>query len=278
MSKKETTALATMKENVNMTTVSCSPFQDLSAEFEKYVPSVDDCNAMTATELHKNLSAALVGTFVCYAATKNLVVSAKMRMQAGEPVGGCVTFTGVGGYVDLYVRKPSQSLDAAVRASYRLLGGLGIDEKHNGTEARAAKKKAAEEKAKKIADKKAVKAARLALDEAAKDARVLKDKTNIEVLEATLEKGKTMTQAEIEEAAEKLQRPLLKQLQAATQQIDEAATIAKRKSKAEAATDDLVALVLKDVTSDGTASVATVKKIYSLVEKIHFYLTGKVAA
>jgi hypothetical protein len=177
---------------------------------------------MTATELHKNLTAALVGTIVCYAAAKNLVVSAKMRMQAGETVGGCLTFTGVGGYVDLYVRKPSQSLDAAVRASYRLLGGLGIDEKHDGTEARAAKKKAAEEKAKQIAGKKAVKAARLALDEAAK--------------------------------------------------------IAKRKSKAEAATDDLVALVLENVTSDGTASVATVKEIYSLVEKINFYLTGKVAA
>ena len=277
MSKKETTALAT-QENVNMTTVSCSPFQDLSTEVEKYVPSIDDCNAMNAAELHKNLSAALVGTIVCYAAAKNLVVSAKMRMQAGEPVGGCLTFTGVGGYVDLYVRKPSQSLDAAVRASYRLLGGLGIDEKHDGTETRAAKKKAAEEKAKKIADKKAVKAARLALDEAAKKAKVLKDKTNIEVLEAALEKGHAMTQAEIEEAAEKLQRPLVKQLQAATQRIDEAATIAKRKSKAEAATDDLVALVLENVTSDGTASVATVKKIYSLVEKIHFYLAGKVAA
>jgi hypothetical protein len=181
MSKKETTALAT-QENVNMTTVSCSFFKDLSADSEKYVPSVDDCNAMTATELHKNLTAALVGTIVCYAAAKNLVVSAKMRMQAGETVGGCLTFTGVGGYVDLYVRKPSQSLDAAVRASYRLLGGLGIDEKHDGTEARAAKKKAAEEKAKQIADKKAVKAARLALDEAAKKAKVLKDKTNIEVL------------------------------------------------------------------------------------------------
>ena len=123
MSKKETTALAT-QENVNMTTVSCSFFKDLSADSEKYVPSVDDCNAMTATELHKNLTAALVGTIVCYAAAKNLVVSAKMRMQAGETVGGCLTFTGVGGYVDLYVRKPSQSLDAAVRASYRLLGGL----------------------------------------------------------------------------------------------------------------------------------------------------------
>jgi hypothetical protein len=56
------------------------------------------------------------------------------------------------------------------------------------------------------------------------------------------------------------------------------ATIAKRKSKAEAATDDLIALVLENVTSDGTASVATVKKIYSLAEKIHFYLAGKVAA
>jgi hypothetical protein len=221
MSKKETTALAT-QENVNMTTVSCSFFKDLSADFEKYVPSVDDCNAMTATELHKNLTAALVGTIVCYAAAKNLVVSAKMRMQAGETVGGCLTFTGVGGYVDLYVREPSQSLDAAVRASYRLLGGLGIDEKHDGTEARAAKKKAAEENAKQIAGKKAVKAARLALDEAAK--------------------------------------------------------IAKRKSKAEAATDDLLALVLENVTSDGTASVATVKKIYSLAEKIHFYLAGKVVA
>jgi hypothetical protein len=277
MSKKETTALAT-QENVNMTTVSCSFFKDLSADSEKYVPSVDDCNAMTATELHKNLTAALVGTIVCYAAAKNLVVSAKMRMQAGETVGGCLTFTGVGGYVDLYVRKHSQSLEAAVRASYRLLGGLGIDEKHDGTEARAAKKKAAEEKAKQIAEKKADKAARLALDEAAKKAKVLKDKTNVEVLEAALEKGKTMTQAEIEEAAQKLQRPLVKQLQAATQRIDEAAKIAKRKSKAEAATDDLVALVLKNVTSDGTASVATVKEIYSLVEKINFYLTGKVAA
>jgi len=237
---------------------------------------------MTAAELHKNLSAALVGTVVCYAAAKNLVVSAKMRMQAGEPVGGCLTFTGVGGYVDRHLRKPSQSLAAAVRASYRLLGGLGIDEKHDGTEARAAKKKAAEEKAQKIADKKAAKAARLALDEAAKNAKVLKDKTNIEVLEAALEKRTTTTQAEIEEAAGKLQRPLLKQLQAATQRIDEAAAIAgaadDRRSKAEAAADDLVDLVLENVTSDGAASVATMKKIRSLAEKVRFYRTGKVAA
>jgi hypothetical protein len=181
-----------------MTSVSSSA--DTVEKFQISVPTVDDGMSMTATELHKALRASLVGTLVCHAAAKNLAVAAKRRMQAGEPVGGCLTFTGVGGYVDKFVRQEGQSLEAANRASYRLLDGLGISEKFDGSVARAANKKKAEEKAKKIADKKESKAkdkaARLKLDEKARKAKSLKDKNYIEILEAEIDKLKTTPQAE----------------------------------------------------------------------------------
>ena len=158
-------------------TVSSSVPRGDIATYETYVPSVDQAKAMTAEELHKSLLASLVGTLVCYAAAKVLAVAAKLRMQNGEAVGGCLTFTGPGGYVDKYLRRKDQNLEAAVRASYRLLDGLGISEKFDGSEARAAKKKAAEEKAKEIADKKADKEARRKLDEKVQQAKALKEKT-----------------------------------------------------------------------------------------------------
>jgi hypothetical protein len=123
----------------------------------QHIPSVDECNSMSAAVLHRNLEASLVGTIVCYTAAKNLIVSAKIRMQGGEKIGGCLTFLGEGGYVDTYIRKHHQNLDAAVRAAYRLLDGLGIDEKHNGSHARKAKAKKNNDAKKKAANEKKTK-------------------------------------------------------------------------------------------------------------------------
>ena len=246
-----------------------SPVQhgNITAEFDRHLLTVDQANAMTAEELHVNLQASLVGTLVCYAAAKILAVAAKMRMQNGEAVGGCLTFTGESGYVDKYLRREGQTLEAAVRAGYRLLDGLGISEKFDGSAARVAKKAAAEEKAKLIAAKNEDKAARLKLEEAAQKAKALKEKSNIEVLEAALEKQKTVTQAEIAAEAGKLQRPLLQQLEVAEKKIRDAARIAGHRADAEAAAFYFADYVVKNVTSDGAASVAVLKRIYALAAK-----------
>jgi len=173
----------------------------LSPSEKFHIPSIDDGMAMSAAELHKNMLASLVGFIVCYETAKNLVAAAKRRMQDGELVGGCLFFCGVDGYIDRYLKQPGQSLEAAKRATYRMLDGLGVDVKHDGTEARDARKKAAQEKAKRIADKKvntaADKAARLKYDTAAAKSKSLKDKTYIETLEAKIDMlEKTPSQAE----------------------------------------------------------------------------------
>ena|SRR5271168_5036868 len=253
------------------------PHGDITAEFQKFVPTVDYCMSMTAEKLHKALLASLVGTLACHAAAKVLTVAAKLRMQAGEEVGGCTTFTGPGGYVDKYLRQEGQTLEAAVRASYRLLDGLGISEKFDGSAARAAKKKAVEEKAKRIADKKEAAEARRKLDEKVQQAKALKEKSNAEAVEVAFEKQKKVTQAEIVAEAAKMQRPLVQQLEVAERRIKDAALIAARKSKADAAAEALADYVLQNVTSDGAASVAVAKKIYVLAAKFRLCQKGEAA-
>jgi hypothetical protein len=249
---------------------------DITAEFLSHVPSALDLT-MTAEDIHRFLLPALRGTIICYAASKMLIAAAKAKMQNGEAVGGCLYFDGVGGYVDKYIRREDQTLEAAVRASYRLLDGLQISEKFDGSVARAAKKKAAEEKAKLLADKAADKAARIALEEAAQKQKSLQEKTNIEVLEAALEKQKTVTATEIAAEAGKLQRPLAQQLEVAEKKICDAAKIADRKSKADVAAENLVHYILQNVSSSGTLSVTAAKEIYLLASKFRICQKGEAA-
>jgi hypothetical protein len=249
---------------------------DITAEFLSHVPSVLDLT-MNAEDIHRFLLPALRGTIICYAASKMLVAAAKAKMQNGEPVGGCLNFNGVGGYIDLYLRKEGQTLEAAKKASYRLLDGLGISEKFDGSVARAARKKAAEEKAKLLADKAADKAARLALEEKVRQAKALKEKSNAEAVEAAFEKQKNVTQAEIVAEAAKMQRPLVQQLETAERKIKDAARIADRKSKADVAAENLVHYILQNVSSSGTVSVTAAKEIYILASKFRICQKGEAA-
>jgi hypothetical protein len=249
---------------------------DITAEFLSYVPSVLDLT-MTAEDIHRFLLPALRGTIICYAASKMLVAAAKAKMQNGEPVGGCLNFNGVGGYIDLYLRKEGQTLEAAKKASYRLLDGLGISEKFDGSVARAEKTKAAEEKAKLLVDKAADKAARLALEEKVRQAKALKEKSNAEAVEAAFEKQKNVTQAQIVAEAAKMQRPLVQQLETAERKIKDAARIADRKSKADVAAENLVHYILQNVSSSGTVSVTAAKEIYVLASKFRICQKGEAA-
>src|ERR1019366_9701279 len=96
-----------------------------------------------------------------------------------------------------YIRGEGQTLEAAQRASYRLLNGLAISEKYDGSAARLEKKRKADEKAKRIVDKKAEKDAAVKLEEAADKSKSLKLKTYTETLEAEIDKlKKTPPQAE----------------------------------------------------------------------------------
>ena len=246
---------------------------DITAEFLSHVPSVLD-PTMTAEDIHRLLLPALRGTVICHAAAKMLIAAAKMKMQNGEAVGGCLYFKGVGGYVDKYLRREGQTLEAAEKASYRLLDGLGISEKFDGSVAR---KKAAEEKAKLLADKAADKAARLALEEKVRQAKALKEKSNAEAVEAAFEKQKNVTQAEIVAEAAKMQRPLVQQLETAERKIKDAARIADRKFKADVAAENLVHYILQNVSSSGTVSVTAAKEIYVLASKFRICQKGEAA-
>lgn len=278
MPKTTAAALArTGGDTVSSSAIVPVPHGDITAESQKFVPTVNYCMSMTAEALHAALLASLVGTLVCHAAAKTLTVVAKIRMQNGEAVGGCTTFTGPGGYVDRYLRQKDQSLEAANRAAYRLLDGLGISEKFDGSAARAAKRKAAEEKAKRIADKAADKAARLALDEKVRHAKVLQEKSNAEAVEAAFEKQKKVTQAAIVAEAAKMQRPLVQQLETAERKIKDAARIADKKSKADVAAENLVHYILQNVSSSGTVSVTAAKEIYVLASKFRICQKGEAA-
>jgi hypothetical protein len=167
---------------------------------------------MSASEHHKFLLASLVGTLVCHAAAKNLVVSAKFKMQNGEAIGGCTKFGGIGNYIDLHLKQDGQSYEAAERATYRLLNGVGIDSKFDSSKYRAEQKKAAEEKAAAIAERKEVKAAKKKTDAAVKATLAKKYKTDLEKMQAAFDKRETNAADKVTTEAEKQTRPLQKQL------------------------------------------------------------------
>jgi hypothetical protein len=119
----------------DMSIVTCSPYDQL-AEFEKHVPTLDVLKSWTANQVHKALGDAFVGTTVNYLAAQNLIADAKRRMQKGEAVGGCKTWTS---YVDTYIRKPHESLPVVIRKLYRKLDGECANPKYNGTAKRKKK-------------------------------------------------------------------------------------------------------------------------------------------
>jgi hypothetical protein len=112
----------------NMTLMSCSPYDRL-AEFENHFPLLDDVKSWTSEQVHQELGATLFGTTVNYLAAKNLIADIKRRLQAGEAVGGCDTWTA---YVDKYIRKADQKLPSVIRTLYRKLDGAAANPKHNG--------------------------------------------------------------------------------------------------------------------------------------------------
>jgi hypothetical protein len=161
-----------------------------------FVPTLDEAKNMSCTVLFDNLLGSLIGTVVCHQAAKIYVLEAKRRMQNGQPVGGCLTFKGKGGLVDLHFRREGQTLEAACRAAYRLLGGLGILDKYDSS---ATKKKNAEKKVErqKAKDKAAEeKAASEKLEADAEKLKSLKRKDHIEVLEQEIENLKRRPSAE----------------------------------------------------------------------------------
>ena len=114
--------------------VTCS-YEDLPAEIEKQVPDLDAIKRLSAGEVHQQLCTALLGAAVNYSTAKNLIADAKRRMQEGETVGSCKTWTS---YVDTYLRKPDENLPAVMRRLYRALDGEAVDKKHDGSRNRKA--------------------------------------------------------------------------------------------------------------------------------------------
>lgn len=112
--------------------LSCS-YKNLASDIEKEVPGLDAVALMSADEIHQKLCNCLRGAAVNYLTAKNLVADAKRRMQAGELVGGCDSWSS---YVDKYLRKPDESLPTVVRRLYRLLDGAAVDKKHDGSQNR----------------------------------------------------------------------------------------------------------------------------------------------
>ncbi len=104
---------------------------------------------MTAENLHTVLLASLCGYVVNGFTAKHAVTAAKLKMQSGIAVGGCLEFTTKNGYVDTYLRdkENGQTLGTAVRYFYRLLDGVGVDTKYDSSEEKKKRKeiKAAEE-------------------------------------------------------------------------------------------------------------------------------------
>jgi hypothetical protein len=124
--------MSASKKTVTQTehdTVSCS-YKNLAADIENQVPNLDAIAELSADEIHQNLCDSLRGAAVNYLTAKNLVADAKRRMQEGETVGGCKTWTS---YVDTYLRKPNESLPTVIRRLYRLLDGSAVDKKHDGS-------------------------------------------------------------------------------------------------------------------------------------------------
>jgi hypothetical protein len=116
--------------------VTCSPYDGLT-EFEKHIPTLDEIALWSAVKVHQSLGDALFGTTTNYLTAKNLIADIKRRLQNGEVVGGCKTWTS---YVDTYIRKDDENLPVVIRRLYRQLDGEAVNPKHNGTANRKPKK------------------------------------------------------------------------------------------------------------------------------------------
>jgi len=184
-------------------------------------PTQEEVFALTAEALHPVLLNSLHGYLANGLTAKHAVQAAKLKMQAGEAVGGCETFTSEGGYVDRYLRdkEGGETLSTANRYFYRLLEGVGVDAKYDSSEAKARRKEAAAAKAEAI------------------------EKRSVD-------------------------REAAKKLQAVQDKADE-----KRHKKnakiVETSLDDIVAFILKNVTADGCASPAAMKRLYDLAAAVH---------
>lgn len=101
-------------------------YTEITTALSTHIPTVQDGMTMPVEKLKTLLQAALVGHVVFDTAARNLVAAANRRMQAGELVGGCATLKA---FVEKYVLRPGENLDSAVRRTYRLLNGVGVNEK-----------------------------------------------------------------------------------------------------------------------------------------------------
>lgn len=125
--------LSPILKNEEHVTVTCS--YETIPEAVGAAPSLGDCARLSAAEVHKRLCASLTSVAVQYTTAKNLIADAKRRMQDGEAVGGCTTWTA---YVDRYLRKPEESLPVVIRRLYRALDGEAVNPKYDGSEQRKA--------------------------------------------------------------------------------------------------------------------------------------------
>jgi hypothetical protein len=150
------------------------------------VPTQEDCISMTAENLHTVLLNSLSGYLVNGITAKHAVTAAKLKMQNGEAVGGCLKFTTKDGYVDTYLRdkENGQTLTAAVRYFYRLLDGVGIDTKYDSSESKKKRKELQAAKEKEAEKRKKDKEAKTARDARQKLADAKKQKTASEIIEA----------------------------------------------------------------------------------------------
>jgi hypothetical protein len=260
--------------DVTMTSLAVIPvnYTEITAALEAHIPTVEDGMHMHVERLKTLLQATLVGVVAFDTAARNLVAAANRRMQAGEFIGGCNTLKS---FVEKYVLRPGESLAVAVRRTYRLLNGVGVNEKYDSSAARAAIKAAEEKKAKEAEARKKDRDARLKLEEAARRQKSLQEKSNAEAVEAAFENQKKVTHAEIVAEAAKMQRPLVKQLETAERKIKDAAKIAGHRTDTDEAVEKLLSLILTGISANGTASIEDLKKIYTLATKIRFRKTGE---
>jgi hypothetical protein len=120
----------------NMSLVTCSPYDGLT-EFKKQVPTLYEIALWSPDKVHQSLGDALFGMTTNYLTAKNLIADIKRRLQKGEVIGGCKTWTS---YVDTYIRKHDENLPVVIRRLYRQLDGEAVNPKHNGTANRKPKK------------------------------------------------------------------------------------------------------------------------------------------
>jgi hypothetical protein len=242
-------------------------YAEITTALSVRIPSIQDGMTMDVDKLKTLLQAALVGHVVFDTAARNLVAAANRRMQGGESIGGCTTLKS---FVEKYVLRPCENLESAVRRTYRLLNGVGVNEKYDSSAARAAIKAAAEEKAKKAKAKREDKEARAKLDAAAERQKSYREKSNAEAVDAALENREKITQAEIIAEAAKMQRPLINDLKLAEEKLKDAAKIAGHRADTDDAVEKLLNLILTGISVAGTADAKDLKEIYILAKKIRF--------